>query len=296
MEPVPQAAVLFADVSGSTRLYEIAGDAIASAAIDKCLALLRQVTEAIGGRVVKTLGDEIMSVFASADAAAVAAMDMQNGVTRLPPAAGIKIGIRIGFNFGPVVERNQDVFGDAVNVAARLASMAQRDQIITSRETVQALSPVLRDSCRQLYSIQVKGKAQEVELCEVMWQQNKDATTLVMSMPRPRQPRTSVLRLYHADREIVLDATRGSLTLGRDKSAELVIQDAQSSRMHCRIERRMDKFILADHSTNGTYVTVEGDKEIILLREEFTLRSHGWIAFGQARADTVEVVEFFYEG
>jgi adenylate cyclase len=295
MQPVSQAAILFADVSGSTLLYETAGDTIASAAIDQCIGMLKRKTEAAGGRVIKTLGDEIMSVFSSADAAANAAIDMQSGAARLPPAAGTRIGIRIGFNFGLVVERNNDVFGDAVNVAARLTGQAQKDQIITSRETVEALSPGLKAGCRHLYSIQVKGKKQEVALCELMWQKNKETTTLVMPV-QPRQARKTALRLRYGAREIILDAARGSLALGRDKAAELMIKDAQASRAHCQIERRMEKFVLADHSTNGTYITVEGDKEVVLTREEFTLRGHGWIAFGQPRADTAEVVEFFCEG
>ena len=297
MEPVLQAAILFADVSGSTRLYETAGDTIAAAAIDQCLTMLKQKTEAAGGRVIKTIGDEIMSVFGSADAAANAAMDMQNGVAQLAPTAGIRLGIRIGFNCGPIVERNNDVFGDAVNVAARLTSQAQKDQIITSREAVEALSPRLKASCRQLYSIQIKGKEQEVELCEVMWHKNKETTTMVVPIQqRPLRSRKAVLRLRYGDQQIILDAARGSLTLGRDESAELAINDAKASRAHCRIERRMDKFVLADHSTNGTYVTVEGDEEVVLKREEFMLRGHGWIAFGQSRADTVEVIEFLCEG
>jgi len=295
MEPASQAAILFADISGSTRLYEIAGDATASAAIDKCIAMLKQITEAVGGQVIKTLGDEVMSIFHSADDAAIAAIDMQNGVAKLPSTAGTRIGVRIGINFGPVLKRNNDVFGDAVNVGARLAGLAQKDQIITSRQTVEALSPALKEYCRQLYSIQIKGKEKEVELCEVMWQPNKEATTMMTSTQWPLQPQNAVLRLCYGNQEIVLNAARSSLTLGRDDSAELVINDAQASRAHCRIERRMDKFVLTDHSTNGTYITVEGDRETVLKREEFLLRGHGWITFGQSRTDAAEVLEFYCE-
>ena len=295
MESVSQAAVLFADVSGSTRLYETAGDTIASAAINQCVMMLRQKTEAAGGRVIKTIGDEIMSVFPTVDAAAKAAMNMQSGVLQLPPVAGTRIGIRIGFNFGPVLERNDDVFGDAVNVAARLASQAQKDQIITSRETVEALSPALKAVCRQLYSIQVKGREQKVELCQLTWKRSEGMTTIVTTVEALHAVKTT-LRLNYRGQNIVLDQARSSLALGREKSSELVIQDIKASRAHCKIERRMDKYVLADHSANGTYVTIAGDKEVVLKREEFTLRGRGWIAFGQSRANTSEVVEFFCEG
>ncbi len=295
MDPAAQAAVLFADVSGSTRLYEMAGDAIAAAAIHRCITLLKQKTESAGGRVMRTFGDEILAVFPSADAAARAAMEMQSGFAQLAPVAGTRLGVRIGFNFGPVMERDGELFGDAVNVGSRLAGLAEKDQIITSSETIEALSPVLKASCRRLYSVSVKGKEHEVELCQVIWQHSEDSTSLVIAQPTPA-PRNVALRLRYRATEIILDASRSSLALGRDKSAELVIEDAKASRAHCKVERRMHKFVLADHSANGTFVTVEGDPEVVLRRDEFTLRGHGWIAFGQPRSATAELVEFFCEG
>jgi len=93
----------------------------------------------------------------------------------------------------------------------------------------------------------------------------------------------------------VLSAERPSLAMGRDQSADLVVKERMASRAHGKIERRLDKFILTDHSANGTFVTIEGDKEIVLRREEFTLRGHGWIAFGQSRTGATDVVEFFCE-
>ncbi|MEW5865207.1 MAG: FHA domain-containing protein, partial [Pseudomonadota bacterium] len=95
--------------------------------------------------------------------------------------------------------------------------------------------------------------------------------------------------------ETVLSDERTVVSLGRDPAADLVVRDRMASRSHGKIERRLDKFVLTDHSSNGTYVTVEGDKEIVLRREEFTLRGRGWIAFGQPRATATDVLEFICE-
>jgi adenylate cyclase len=277
------------------RLFEIAGDTVAAVAIAERIALLKRQTALAGGRVMRTVGDEILALFPSADAAARAAMEMQTRFAELPPAGGLRIGVRIGFNFGQVVERDGELYGDAVNLAARLAGLAQKDQIIISSETFEALSPALKASCRRLYAVPVKGKEHEIELCQVIWQQSEDSTFLVSAQSAPA-PRNAALRLRYRTTEIVLDAARSSLALGRDKSAELVVEDAKASRAHCKIERRMHKFVLADHSANGTYVTIDGDAEVVLRRDELVLRGHGWIAFGQPRADTAELVEFFCEG
>jgi adenylate cyclase len=295
MSAIPEAAVLFADVSGSTKLYETAGDQAAHAAIERCVGIMRQKTESAHGKVIKTIGDEVMSTFPSADAAADAAIEMQSAINELLPVGGTKIGIRIGFYYGPIVEKDGDVFGDAVNVAARLSHVAVKGQIITARETVLRMSPMLKSATRKISQIAVKGKAEPIEAYELMWQQSEDATTLAAarSVLKPKQ---AVLRLkMQQGGETVLSDERTVVSFGRDPGADLVVRDRMASRSHGKIERRLDKFILTDHSSNGTYVTVEGDKEIVLRREEFTLRGRGWIAFGQPRATATDVLEFICE-
>jgi adenylate cyclase len=293
-EQASEAAILFADVSGSTKLYETAGNAVAHAAVESCVSVMREKTQAAAGRVIKTIGDEVMAAFRSADDAADAAIEMQLAISELPPVGNATLGIRIGFYYGPVVESDGDVFGDAVNLASRLAAVATKGQIITARESVMMMSPMLKASTRAITTIQVKGRAQEIQVYELLWQQSEDMTTLA-SHKSVFKPRNTTLRLKMQDTEVVLSAERPSLAMGRDQSADLVIKERMASRAHGKIERRLDKFILTDHSANGTFVTIEGDKEIVLRREEFTLRGHGWIAFGQSRAGAADVIEFFCE-
>jgi adenylate cyclase len=293
-EQASEAAVLFADVSGSTKLYEVAGDAVAHAAIERCIKVMREKTVNAKGRVIKTIGDEIMAAFPTASAAADAAIEMQLGITAMPRVSNTQIGIRVGFNYGPIVEREGDVFGDAVNLASRLAGVATKGQIITARDTVMRLSPMLKGATRAITTIQVKGKAEEIQVYELIWQQSEDMTTMATSKAVFKS-RDAKLRLLVQGKEMMLSSERPAVALGRDQSADLVIAERMASRAHGKIERRLDKFVLTDHSANGTFVTIEGDKEIVLRREEFTLRAHGWIAFGQSRATATDVVEFFCE-
>lgn len=289
-----QTTVLFADVSDSMKLYQSAGDATAHGAIAQCLAALRRATESTGGRVIKTIGDEVMAVFAAPASAAAAAAEMQGAVDGLPNIGGFKLGLRVGFHFGPVIQKDDDVFGDTVNLAARLVGQAVKGQIITSAETAALCGPIFRGAMRSLYGIQVKGKADEVALCELVWRRDDDATVLSVSRPAARAL-GAPLRLKYQATEVLRRRDDDSVIIGRDATCGLVITDHMASRQHCTIERRLDKWVLKDHSTNGTYVTVEGDAELLLRREELTLRKHGWIAFGQARARASEVVEFSCE-
>src|SRR3989475_12868427 len=135
MEESRQTTVLFADVSGSTKLYETAGDAAALTAIGRCIERMRKAAESTGGRVVKTIGDEVMVLFPSPDAAAGAASEMHATIEQLPEIGGTRLGVRIGFHSGPVIQRDHDVFGDTVNMAARLCELAADVQITTSPAT-----------------------------------------------------------------------------------------------------------------------------------------------------------------
>jgi adenylate cyclase len=283
-------AVLFADVAGSTRLYDTVGDTAAMTAIGTCLEIFRDRTEATGGRVIKTIGDEVMSAFASADAAARTALQIQLRVDALEPVSGNKLGVRIGFHYGPAVQRGDDLFGDTVNLASRLADVASRGQIILSQDTTQRLAKGLRAACRPLYAIPVKGKTDDIAICELTWKASADATAMMPALgPSTGRARLS---LHYRNREIVLDDTRGTITIGRDQSSDVVVPERMASREHGRIEHRAGKFVLVDHSANGTYVTLQGDRELVLRREECVLHGRGVIALGQPRETASELLEF----
>ncbi len=158
-KPAMVAAVLFADIAGSTKLYDILGDTRAKQLIDETLSELRAATARFQGRVVKTIGDEIMCVFRDPERGMLAACDMQTRVNALPIVDGVKRLVRVGFHFGAVIEEKGDVFGDTVNVAARMAGVAKGLQIMTSRVTADQLPAAMRASVRPIASfVAVKGQ------------------------------------------------------------------------------------------------------------------------------------------
>lgn len=282
--------VLFADVTDSTRLYEKLGDKEAKYAVERCLNRMTRATEQFKGRVVKTIGDEVMALFDSAEAGMNAACSMQQKVADLPPLRGIKLAIRVGFHFGSTIEEAGDVFGDTINTAARMVGLAKAGQIITTSDTVAALPALLRQSTREIDTLPVKGKAEDVRVCEVIWQESEDITMKSASVAPA--PIAALLTLRHGGDEMKLDAGHDVLSFGRNAACDIVINDRRASRTHARIERRRDKFVLIDQSTNGTYVTFDGEAELALKREEVILRGKGQISFGHAYGDGGEVVEF----
>lgn len=287
--------VLFADVSGSTRLYEKLGDAEALHAVERCVKRMERSSAIYNGRLVKTIGDEVMVAFETADAAMQAACEMQQRIDDLPPVSGVKLSIRVGFHFGTVIEDANDCFGDTVNLAARMVGLAKAGQIITTGDTVAQLSPLLREATRDLDALTVKGKREDVRVFEVIWQEGVDLTMKAASTLRA--PPAGKLMVRHGGSTLVLDTTRDGLSMGRDTTNEIVIMDRRASRSHARIERRRDKFVLIDQSTNGTYVTFEGEVEFALKHEEVILRNRGKVSFGHSHHDAgAEIVEFEVRG
>ena len=286
---------LFADVAGSTRLYDQFGDATAHAAIEACLDELRQVTAHFGGRAVKTIGDELMAVFPSADAVCLAAIEMQWRVAELPLVGEERIAIRIGFHYGAAVERDDDVFGDSVNVAARLTEMAHGQQIITSAQSLEAMSAQLASSARHLWPAAVKGRAEPIDVFEVMWDGASDATVTLSAQFEPARIPVRLRLLYQGD-EVVVCPDRPRVSIGRDASNELVVDARNASRVHARVEWRLDKFVLIDLSTNGTYVLGGDNQETSLRREEFILIGDGTISLGLShQVGPIECIEFYCE-
>ena len=289
-------SVLFADISGSTRLYDTLGDSRAKALVDECIGIMREIVARYRGRVIKTIGDEVMCVLPDADSGHLAAADMQLRISELEVIANVRRAIRVGFHFGPVIEENADVFGDTVNMAARMAGLAKAMQIITTRATDDRLSAALRGSTRAIAALSVKGKGDDVDICEVIWQASEDLTMATSAAAAPAA-RAVRLMLKHGARESVLEQANSGIAIGRDAGCQIVLADRMASRVHARIERRRDKFFIVDQSTNATFVNFTGEAEVVLRREEVMLRGRGRIAFGHSLAGSAEeTVDFIVEG
>jgi adenylate cyclase len=275
-----QCAVIFVDISGSTRLYESLGDAPALDRVGRVLGILQDATQECGGRVVKGTGDGLMCSFDVADAALAAARVMQERIEGQRAVGRLDLGIHVGCHFGPVIPSAGDLYGDTVNVAARVAGLARIAQILTTEDTVGRLSPSVRERTRLLDRVPVKGKTAVLAIYEVLWQEGEDLTMLGTRFGAERQTR---LVLRHEGRDLAIDESGpASVTLGRDAGCEIVIADRRASRQHAHIERRRDKFVLVDHSANGTWVGIPGAEEVVLRREELILSGQGAIGFGQS--------------
>jgi class 3 adenylate cyclase len=292
-------AILFADVVGSTRLYELMGDLRARDMVAICIEVMRSATDQHQGTVIKTMGDEVMSTFPSADEALNAASQMQQQISAHPQlkVEGQAVAIRVGCHFGPVVLENRDVFGATVHTANRMTSQAKAGQIITTEAMVAQLSPDWQAAVRQIDVATLKGQGAEVTLFEVHWQ-TEDITSMLPSaaISAHEGRRAMRLRLTFDGGEVMLTEQRPNVAIGRADDNDLVIRGNLISRLHARIEINRNKFVLIDQSTNGTFVQAEGGEELFVRRDSVQIKGEGLIGLGRVpERDSPLTIRFYCE-
>jgi adenylate cyclase len=277
-----QRAVLFVDVTDSTKIYESLGDTVALALINGLFARLDRIIAKYSGTVVKTLGDGMVCVFEDPDNAFRAACEMQTSVHSGAQGARNRLQIKAGFTYGPVILSKGDVFGDTMNVCARLVALGNPEQILTSGQTIEALSPGLRSRCRALFATRMKGKAEEVPVCDVMWRYDPAVTETNLRDADLAQASQLSLKLIYRGNIFIVNRNRPVLQMGRDDGNDIVIVSLFASRIHARVQARDGHFVLVDLSSNGTYLLVdEHSSEVLLRREEAMLGGRGWIGLGK---------------
>ncbi len=291
--------ILFADVVGSTRLFDVLGDLTARDKVSICVEIMRTATEQCQGTIVKTMGDEVLATFQDCDRAMDAAVQMQLAIGANPEleVGGQHIAIRIGCHFGPVVLETRDVFGAAVHTANRMTSQAKAGQIIITDSIFVRLSDEWRAVARQLDVAVPRGQQGEVTIYEVLWQHG-DATSMLPAIASISEQHHSFrIRLTYLGAELLLDdRERASATLGRGQENDLVIKGNLVSRLHARIEAGKNRFMLIDESTNGSFVQGQNGDDAFVRRDAIPLKGRGVIGLGRVpEPQSYHTVEFSCE-
>jgi adenylate cyclase len=272
--------VMFADIAGSTRLYDVMGDKVAEELITTTLKQLSSIIMAYGGCIIKTIGDEVMCRFPQADQAITAARQMHQYLDeKTAPSSDYHLAVRIGAHQGPIIESDGDIFGDTVNVSARVTALARAGKTMITGYTYDQLSTSHKEDCRHIMQTTVKGKEQPIDVFDVAWEQNDELTRVVGNCMSDIIG--DVLTIQYNDSIIKMTAnTKTTVTIGRGKECDLIIPATQASREHCKIENNCGKFIFSDHSTNGSYIQHNGI-ELFFHQESATLHGDGFISLGE---------------
>lgn len=272
IERQANAAVLFADITGSSRLFVEAGDERARQMVAATLQAWSGLVGAHAGHVVQLRGDGMLCTFATVDAALAAAVRMRD-LPYQPP-----LSMHAGIHAGPVQQEGDQLYGDVVNIAARMADIAKRFEIVLTQSAGQQLSDAGRWNLRLIRKVPVKGQAEPMNIALLPY--DEEHGTQYQPPDHTKTVRTR-LELRYGPAVFVVDAGATICLIGRDPACAIKVEHQLVSRRHASVERVSGKYFLHDHSTNGTYVDDEGSAGPVLVQREIVqLNGRGVISLG----------------
>lgn len=293
MTQIADRTVLFADLRGSTSLFETLGNAEATSVVTHCVnALARPIAEH-GGHVVKTLGDGLMAVFADSTPAVLASIQMHevlDGIVQKGSERGASSGLRalrlqVGMARGEVVEMGGDCFGDAVNVAARLIDHAGDNESLVTADVLHGTPAELQERFRSLDWLALRGRAEPVQVHVLGRRRIQGDTAVTQFGDVSISGEPEGLKLTWNDISRVFDNRTMPVVLGRSAQATFCVEDSRVSRSHARVDWYSGSFQLTDLSYNGTYVRFADGEIVSLRRGSCTLHGSGTVGLGASPID-----------
>jgi adenylate cyclase len=291
-------AVLYADVCGSTALYEKFGDTIARADMAKSLEILADVATGLGGEAIKTIGDEIMCAFEDPVKAALAAGEMQAAMNKASEMQQFKMGtiqIKIGWHFGSVGWRDDDLIGEAPVAAQQVIGLANADEILTSKQSIDALPQAMFPQVHPIETIEAEAWDGQLEVYRFPWEQTGEETQFAppSSEQLRAQTQTAEMILVHGAAQFRVGPAQIRCRIGRGEDTDLLVNGKLTSRQHVEIIYRNGRFSVRDESVNGTVIVRDNGEVKTLRREEGAISGSGRLGFGSSPdADPSCVVQF----
>ncbi len=263
------------DITGSTQLYERESNRDALTQIDGMLHRMREIVEAAGGICVKSQGDDVLSYFTTSEAAFQAGWAMIN--ERWPR----RLSVHAGMYFGDFITHEDDIYGRAVNTAARLASLAKPGELLLGDSCYDDLGETSKGAVKLIGDLALRGQVSSTRVyaCTVseMVQQ-----TVIFSRAQPaeeRVGRTEFAEFRFQDQLWQIKEGQ-TLTIGRAADCDIVIGLAWVSRSHATVSMRHYQIEITDHSSTGSVMVRDGGEEVRLHRRATLLSGAGVIYCG----------------
>ncbi len=285
------AVILLADISGSTPFYEAVGNAEAQRLISLELERLQAAIGNEDGVVVRKKGDDVLGYFDDPGQALRALRAILSATT--DPA----LAVHAGLHYGQIVLADGDIFGQAVNLTARLAALANDGEALLSRSLFDLLSGSEAAELRSLGQIRLKGVGEPIDVFSFLADDSSSQTRMASPAKRTGGRASSASTVSNVavvlthDRESRTCREAESVLIGRSTDCSIVLPHPWISRKHAVVRVLDGKFILEDRSASGTYVSMDGGHEFLLRRESVVLTGSGTISpavrLAQPEADPI---------
>lgn len=286
----PGFSILCANVSGARLLHGRLAPSEVEHAVGRCEKRIRNAVQSFGGKVVRRGRDRVIALFPKSEDALQSAIEIQRRVAALPRYSGIALGVGIGVCGGHGRDEMRFFEGEGSNAATSLSDFAHPRQVLFSMPKRLGMLPWMPLVTHGLPSLSLSCGRRRLGVFELDWQKYDPFSLRVMISSSIGN---GLMHVRHNETGIVLDAHRPLLTIGRHADCNICLLDPRCSRQHARIERRSDRFVVVDRSTNGTFVTIEGEPEHFIRNHEMPLRGRGWLSFSGPSAEAGAELLYF---
>ncbi|MBI2277660.1 MAG: FHA domain-containing protein [Dechloromonas sp.] len=284
-------SVLCADISGVASLTYHVDMQEAAHAARRFETRIRLSVESHGGRLLSSPGNRLIAYFPDHVDALQSAIDMQRRVSSLPPCAGISLFVRVGLCTGHQLKEARYFPGDGPNPAVSLSADAAPGHILLSIPRRIKGFPWAQLAADRIANVSLQCGKRGLGVFDIPWQ-DRDPVSLRLALAQLASAEHE-LSIRYRGLSLRVDSNRPRLTIGRTSGCDLAIRDPRCSRVHGVIEKRLDRFVFVDRSSNGTYLTPEGRAEIHIHNREIELAGRGHLSLGSSAGETgLEVLQF----
>ncbi len=267
---MPNASVLISDITGSTQLYEVESNRAALTQISQVLARMRQIVETAGGKCVKSQGDDVLSFFDHPEAAFQAAWAM---IGEDWPAG---LSVHVGSYSGEILNHDNDIYGSAVNTAARLTALAKPGEILVGDQSYDRLTPEAKARLQMIGEIHLRGKARPTRVYSCSVAELSEQTVIFAKPAQERSGGTEYAEFRLGGQSWQIGEGDG-LTIGRSAECDIVLSQPWVSRKHAALAVRRWQLEFTDHSSSGSVIRMANGTEVLLHRRTTLLNGAGAI-------------------
>ncbi len=263
-------------------MFDTLGDVMAKQIVSETTQCMDQEVEPYHGRVIRTIGDEVMAELPCPEQGFLAAIAMHLSLAKHNASTGKNTQIRVGFNCGDIIHEDGDVYGDAVNVASRMVDQCHPGQILTTQGTAAIMPASVSDTMRSLGTSSLKGKEMDIEVFEILWQDDRSKLRVVSRhTPSFNEELSPSLCLEYQKNRVTIQKRGTPFVLGRNSQTNLWVDDDRVSHIHAAIEHHQGQYNLSDRSTNGTWTCLGHRERLFFHQESLLLHSASTIGLGK---------------
>lgn len=284
-------AILLCDISGSTPLYEQFGDERASRIVHDCVKGMQDTAVRGGGEFVRSKGDDVLCLFEDPARALITARDMLDHGT-----AG-SVSVHGGLHFGTVLWRGTELFGGAVNVAARLSGRSRANEVLLSGAFVERISPEQASELRPMGEMTLKGTEVPTSIYALL-AANEDGITRLVAQPEmnnlTQRPADGPAAIKVTFLDAAYAVTEGQeIRIGRSPECHLIIPEPWVSRIHATLTARGGLVEFTDRSAGGCSLTFGSTIDFFIRRQTVALTGSGTIELaGAAQGTALPCIQF----